>query len=60
MPPGLSAPQYCGNYAKHKCTLGDKCPWPHHEGYSVEAIKKAAAVRKEAAKAAKASPAARG
>ena len=51
-----SAPQYCGNFAKNKCSLGDKCPWPHHESYSVEAIKAASANRK-AIKAAKAVPA---
>ena len=51
-----SAPQYCGNFAKNKCSLGDKCPWPHHESYSVEAIKAATANRK-AARAAKAAPA---
>ena len=52
-----SAPTYCGNYAKGKCTNGDKCKFPHHEGYSVDAIKHAAAVRKEAAKTVKAAPA---
>ncbi len=29
-----------------KCHKGGGCQWPHHEPYSVEAIRHAAAVRK--------------
>ena len=41
-----SAPKYCGDHLKGKCTKGDNCPWPHQDPYAVDQIKKAAAVRR--------------